>query len=238
MLGRDTLDGERHDFLRLTIGVPAGRLADFAQAVRGVSMRLLLETADELELGFCCRETCEALETRPLTREQLLELGLTVGNLLLAPPHFAGAFAQLAIPQLHRLATSLQTGLAFDELPLLRRQLIATAAGFDLPRLALLQHLFLSRQDGALAQRLRLALPLPDQPTTFVLGGTACSLLTGQLGADALTSAQHERQTGRDERERAQCGREKCLRHDLYLQRGRAAVFGSPGDAAQQDRLR
>ena len=114
-------------------------------------------------------------------------------------------------------------------------EFIAAFAGFGLPRFTLFHHLFLSGQHGGLSHRFRFALAFANQATALIVSGDARDLLPGNFSAGALVPAQEERQTGRDKGDKAQCGRENGLRHDLYLQRGRAAVFGSPGDAAQQD---
>ena len=197
-------------------------------------MRLLLEATHQLRFASAAVSPASDSSRARSPDEELVELGLPVSHKLFATAHLAGALAEFAVACFDRFRAALQPRFTLRQAPFLADDLVTTRAGFRLPLLALPHHFFLPRQHCGLAKRFGFALTIANQAATLILSRRTRSLLAGQLGARALLSSDNERQTGRDEGENAQCGREKILRHDLYLQRGRAAVFGSPGDAAQK----
>src|SRR5439155_16051097 len=86
-----TLDRKRDDLLRFAIGVLPGLLRDIADQGRGFVARLVLEAADDLELGLLGGQARDLFETRAdlllalVERARaLLELLLGLAQLLLA----------------------------------------------------------------------------------------------------------------------------------------------------------
>ncbi len=158
MLGGDPLDGEGDDLLRLALGVAARRLADLANPVGGVGLRLLFHAADQFALGVLRRHAGQLLEPAPLVGDQLLEFALAIDHGLLAAAEVAHPAAEVLVALIERVELAVELGLPLLDAPLFAFHLFAAAAGLELERLAELDQLFLARDDGALAQVFRFTL--------------------------------------------------------------------------------
>ena len=109
VLGGDALDGERDDLLRLALGVALRRLANLANAVRGVGLRLLLHPAHQLGLRVLGGHAGQLLEAAALARPtSALELLLAVGDRLLAAADSLARRAELAVALVEELELAVE----------------------------------------------------------------------------------------------------------------------------------
>jgi predicted signal transduction protein with EAL and GGDEF domain len=84
--------------------------------------------------------------------------------------------------------------------------LLAAATGLRLPLLARLDQLLLSREDGALSERVRLSLGVGDDAPRDVLAGGLGRLLAPELSAAVDAPPDKEKDRGGDDDENAQRG--------------------------------
>src|SRR6266478_4208506 len=84
LFGRDPLDRQRDYFLRLSLSVSFGGLANLADLVGRVGVRLLLHSMHQLRLGVGGGESSQLLQPSPFLAEQLVELLLAVPEGLFA----------------------------------------------------------------------------------------------------------------------------------------------------------
>jgi hypothetical protein len=169
-VGSDTLDRECDDLLRFTLGVAASALADLAQRVGGVSVRLFLESPDQFVLRILRRHSRHLFQAATLVRDELLELLLARLHQLLAASEVTRALADFAIARLHQLELAIEHALALTHAPLFLLHRDAPSAKLQLGGLAQLHHLFLSRDDSALTRRLDLTLRVRDDALRGFLG--------------------------------------------------------------------
>ena len=147
----DSLDGQGDDLLRLPLGVAPGPLADLAEHVGRVRLRLLLEAPQELRLGVLSGHPGELLEPTALFAEQPLELLLSALHDVLAATEVARAPPDVAIALLHRLGTALERGFALAEVALFSFDRAPSRPNFLLGGFAKADQLFLPRDDGGLS---------------------------------------------------------------------------------------
>ena len=122
------------------------------------------------------------LQTTTLLSNELVELLLAGLQQLLTAAEVTGALANLAVALLHELELSIQGALALADATLLLLNLRPPRPQLDLRRFAQLHHLFLPRDDRALAGRLHLALGVADDALRRFLSGRLRGSLSCQLG--------------------------------------------------------
>jgi hypothetical protein len=194
-------------------------------------MRLLLHPVDQLVLGVLHAHAGHLLQPATLLTDELVQLLLTLGDGLLAPPHLARAAANVLVARLQRVRATLQRALALGDAALLDGELLAPAPRLDLPRLADLDQLFLPGQHRALPHRLGLALGvLPDARRDLVrsgLRGLQSLLLVlaprltsgGRPTCEALLLAQKEKCRGGDHQRHARRDQDRDHVHERSMLR-------------------
>ena len=132
-------------------------LADLADPVGGVGLRLLLQATNELGLGVLRRHAGHLLEAAALLGDQLLELLLAVGDGLLAAAEVARAAPELLVALLEQLELAVERRLALLDPALVALDLLAALVPllFATPRGG--GSLLLAGDDGGLAEGLRFA---------------------------------------------------------------------------------
>ncbi len=171
VLGGDPLHGEGDDLLRLALGGAAGGLADLAQPVRRLGLRLLLEPVDQLGLRLGGGHPGELLEPASLLAEHALELERALVHRLFLAAELAPATADLLVALLQDVELAVEVALPLLHAPLGALELLAPLGGFGLPLLAQLDRLFLPGDHGRLAQRVRLSPRVVDDAVRRLFGG-------------------------------------------------------------------
>ena len=97
LLRRNSLDSQRDDFLRFTLGVALGRLTDLTDPVGSVGLRFLLHPVHELGFGVIRRDAGQLLEPPSFFAEQLLELLLALAEITFAGNYGFGAPVRFAL---------------------------------------------------------------------------------------------------------------------------------------------
>jgi hypothetical protein len=189
VLGRDSLDGEGDDLLGLALRVPTGALADLAQLVGGVRMRLLLEPANELRLRVLCGHSRELFEALPLLGDELLQLRLAIGDDLFFSAELARATAEFLVTLLQHVELSVERRLTLPDALFLLLDFGPAPPNFALERLAKFDELLFTGDDGALAERLRFPLGVCDDSLGGLLGCRLGPRLTLMLARDPSPSS-------------------------------------------------
>ena len=137
----------------------SARLADLAQPVGGVGVRLLLQAANELGLGVLRGHAGQLLEPAPLVARPASRAPARGRPTVFSRRPKSLARRLISLSRCSR-SSNLRSSVAFalDDAALVALDFLAAAADLDLPRLAQLDQLFLAGDDRALAQRFRLAL--------------------------------------------------------------------------------
>ena len=185
------------------------RLANLAQHVGGVGVRLLFQAADQLVLRVLRRHAGHLLQPAALVRDQLVELLLARLHQLFAAPEVAGALADLAVALLDELELPVEHALALGHAALLQLDRRPPRTKVLLRGLAQLHHLFLAGDDSALTRRLDLALGVGDDALRRFLGRGFRGGLAFDLGfsSDANSELATEKEKSRQgDDERAQRG--------------------------------
>ena len=189
MIGGDSLDRQGDDLLRLALGVPLRRLADFANPVGCVGLGLLFHPPNKLVLRVLGRHPGHLLEPAALVADELLQLLLAFGDRLFPASKLARALAELFVALVEHLELPVEHGVALGDAALFALDFLAPAANLLLEVLAQSDHLFLAGDDGSLAEIVRVSLGVADDPLRGFLGGGLGVCLTLALGALSSRSA-------------------------------------------------
>src|SRR5215207_7203794 len=136
VLGGDPLNGQRYDLLRLALGVAAGALANLADPVRGLGLRLLLHPLHELVSCVDRRHPRERLQPAPLLTDHLVQLLLPVGDQLLLSANLTRAPPELLVALIEHVDLPVERDLPLLYAPLLPVDLVPPLPCLRLPSLA------------------------------------------------------------------------------------------------------
>ena len=157
VLGRDALDGERDDLLRLALGVALARVSRIsrmrlaASACASSSIRRISSA-----LASCADMPASCSSRRRSSPTSLSSSCSRCVEGLLARPMVVGAARGLALALLEQVELAIEMAFAFGDPALFALDLLAAPADLGFPLLAELDQLFLSREHRGLAQRSRL----------------------------------------------------------------------------------
>src|SRR5688572_13983097 len=196
MLCGDALDGESDDALGFAVGVFPGGLANLADSVGRVGVRLFLEPLDQFVLGVLGGHPGQLLQLSPLIADELLELLLAGHHDLFLPSELAGALADFLVALLEHVELAIEHAVALLDPFLLALDLFPAAARFHLPRFAELDQLFLARDDSTLPEILGFALGLAQDPLRRLVSGRFRKRLVAPLGALTCPPAKKEESHG------------------------------------------
>ena len=193
LLGRDPLNGERDDLLRLALGVPSGGLADLADLVGGLGVRLFFHPAHQLGLGVLGRHAGELLEPATFFAVQLLELFFAIGQRLLTAAEVAGALADFLVALLEQLDLPIEDRLLLDDPALLALDFLAAAADVQLGGLAKLDDFLFAGNHRALLEVLGFALGVGHDPLRELIGGRLGLALPAELAIPSRLATKKEK---------------------------------------------
>src|SRR6266478_2433661 len=107
----ETLDGDRDDLLRLTLGLLARLLLDLADAFRRLVLRLVHHLIDGGTLRLLAREAGDALERRARLADEAVALRRAVGEMPLAAAERVLLALRLAVACLEPLELAVEAFL-------------------------------------------------------------------------------------------------------------------------------
>ncbi len=193
MLGRDTLDRERDDLLRLPLRRTARGLANLAHPVGRVGLRLLFHAADQLGLRVPRGEPGELLQPPLLFGVHPAGFLLPLAHLLLAPADFSRLASGLLLPLVDDLEFAVEDRVALLEALLLALDLGPALAHFFVPGFPELHELLLPREHPGLPQSVGLAFGFGDDAPAQLFGGLSGGRLAFMFRGLASSPAHDER---------------------------------------------
>jgi len=214
MLGRYPLDCQSDDLLGFALGVAACRFADLADAIGGVGVGLLLHPSNELALGVLSGHPSHLLEAATLFADERRQLLFSLRDSLFTAAEFARPSTEIAVALLEDIGFPIEHRLALGDASFFALDFLATAANFLLEFLAKLDELFLTGDDRALAQILRFALAIGDDPLRCLFRGGLGGGEALDLRGDADPTSKKE-ESRRGENESAKRGSENFIHMDL-----------------------
>ena len=169
---------------------------------------------DQLRFRVGGGDSGELLEPAALFAKELVELLVALGQRQLTSAQSLGAARGFAFALLEQVVFAIELSFAVGDLTLLPLHLFASAADFDFPFLTKPYQLFLSTDDGALAEALPFALRFVNDSLGCLFRGCMGLLLAPDLGAPSDPSPDIENnRAGNYEQKYAGCGYPRRVRH-------------------------
>jgi hypothetical protein len=170
-------------------------------------VRLFFHPVNELCLGIAGGDSGQLLEAAALFTEKTVELLLALAECLFAAHEAFGAAGGLTLALLEEIVFAIELSFAVGDAALLAFYLFTAAAELDFPFFTKSNQLFLSAEDGDLAEAFGFALRFPDDSLGCLFGCRVGLLLAAQLSAPSKPSADKEKnRAGNYEQNYAGCG--------------------------------